>query len=88
MTRAPQKMIDFSNFSLVREASDPFRKGPPLWNCGISDKLHFFRQIEITLWGEKRTAFFQTYKWEKSSFFNDLIRVFAEMYANTWQEGT
>ena len=38
----PKKMIDVSNFSLVREASDPVRKGPPLWNFGISDELHFF----------------------------------------------
>ena len=29
----------------------------------------FFRQNEITLWGKKRTVLFQTYNWEKSSFF-------------------
>ena len=41
---------------------------PPLRNFGISDELHFFWQNEITLWGKKRTALFQAYKWEKSSF--------------------
>ena len=29
----------------------------------------FFRQTEIILWGKKSTAIFQTYNWEKSSFF-------------------
>ena len=29
-------------------------------NSGISDELKFFRQEEITLWGKKRTALFQT----------------------------
>ena len=35
--------------------------------------------------GKKRTALFQTYDWEKSSFFNALVRLFAEIHANTWQ---
>ena len=82
MTRTPPKMIDFSNFSLVREASDPVRKGPPLWNSGISDELHFFLQSEITLWGKKRTAHFQTYNWEKSSSMRLYVYVHsAEIYA-------
>ena len=28
----------------------------------------FFRQNEITLWGKKRIALFQTHIWEQSSF--------------------
>ena len=52
-------------------------------NCGISDELHFCRQNEITLWGKKRTALFQTHNREKSSFFNMLVRVFAQLCANT-----
>ena len=38
-----------------------------------------FHWSEITLWGKKRTALIQTYYWEKS------VRVFAEIYENTWQ---
>ena len=64
MARTPQKMIDFYNFSLVREASDQVCKGPPLWNSGISAQLNFFRQNEINLRGKKRTALFQTYNWK------------------------
>ena len=43
----PQKIMDFYNFSLAGEASNPF---------GISDKVYFFRQIEIILWSEKRNT--------------------------------
>ena len=58
-------------------------------NFGISDKLYFFLQNEIILRGKKHTALFQTYiisqlNWEKSSFFNALVRVFAQIYANMW----
>ena len=85
MTRTPQKMFDFYDVSLVGEASDPDHKGPPLWIWGIPDKLYFFLQNEITLWGKKHTALFQTYNWEKSSFFILLVSVYAQIYANTWQ---
>ena len=43
----------------------------------------FFRRNEITLWGKKHIALFQTHNWEKSSFFNMFVRVFARLYANT-----
>ena len=33
---------------------------------------------------KKHTALFQTYNWEKSSFFNALVHVFAQIYANTF----
>ena len=47
---APQRIIDFYNFSLVRNASYPDCKGPPLiWIASISDKLYFFLQNEIIL---------------------------------------
>ena len=46
----------------------------------------FFGAV-ITLWGKKRTAFFQTHNWEMSSFFGTLVRVFAELFANTRQGG-
>ena len=36
---------------------------------------------------KKHTALFQTYNWEKSSFFNALVHVFAQIYANTWHGG-
>ena len=39
------------------------------------------------LWGKKHTALFQTYNWEKLSFINVLIHVFAKICANTWMEG-
>ena len=47
----------------------------------------FFRQKEVILQGKQSTALFQTYDWEKSSFFNPLIRVFAQVYANTCRGG-
>ena len=47
----------------------------------------FFQRNEINLRGEKWTALFHTHNWEKSSFFNALVRVFAQIYANTWQVG-
>ena len=37
--------------------------------------------------GKKHTALFQTHNLEKSSFFSTLIRVFAPLFANTWQGG-
>ena len=49
-------------------------------------KFWYF-QHEITLSSKKCTALFQTHNWEKSSFFNALVRVFAQIYANTWQGG-
>ena len=45
----------------------------------------FFWRNKITLCGIKHTALFQTHNWEKSSFFNTLVLVFAQIYANTWQ---
>ena len=59
--QTPQKMFDLYQFSLVGEASDLDRKGPPLWILGISNKLYFFLQNEIILRGKKHTAPFQTY---------------------------
>ena len=47
----PIKMIDFYNFSLVEEASDPDRKGHPFMFSVISDKLYFFLQNQIILGG-------------------------------------
>ena len=38
-------------------------------------------------WGKKHTALFQTHNSEKSFFFSMLIRVFAQLYTNTWQGG-
>ena len=69
-----QKWLTFLIFHWS-EASDLVRQEPLLWNCGISDEFHFFRQKEITLCGKKHTAFFQTYDWEKSSFFPGPNRV-------------
>ena len=56
--------MDFFHFSLVGEASDPVRKGEIL----VFPRTLFFRQNEIILQGKQRTALFQTYDWEKSSF--------------------
>ena len=72
--------------TLVRQRGVwPVRKGPPLWNFGIFDKLYFFQRNEINLRGKKCTALFHTHNWEKSSFFNAFVRVFAQIYANTTQ---
>ena len=85
--QSPSKKFYFSNFSLVREACYPDRTGPPLWISVISDKLYFFLQNEIILRGKNHTALFQTYHWEKSSFFNAPVHVFEQIYTNTWQGG-
>ena len=70
----PQKWLTF-NFPLVREASNPVCKGPPLWNCGISDEIHFIRQNEI-LYGVKSVLPFSKLIIGKSQvFFNALVRV-------------
>ena len=84
MTRTPPpKMIDFYKFSLVREASDPVYEILAF----LMTNFIFLRHNEISLWGKKRAAIFQTYIWEKSSFYNALICAFAEIYANMWQKG-
>ena len=41
----------------------------------------------IVLQGKKRSAHFQTYDWEKSSFFNLLIPVFGQINATMWGGG-
>ena len=61
--------MEITNFSLVREASDPVRKGPPYEILVFLMNFIFFRQKEMILWGRRSTALFQTYNWEKSSFF-------------------
>ena len=44
----------------------------------------YFRQtLFFSAKRDNFTALFQTYNWEKSIFFNALVRVFAEIYANT-----
>ena len=82
-------MIDFSNFSLVREASDPVCnlqcKGPP-YEIGVFLTNFILFGKTRQLYGVK-SVLLQTYNWEKSVFFSALVRVFAEIYANTWQGG-
>ena len=46
-------------------------------------RTFFSRKKQIILRG---TAILQTYDWEKSKPFNALVRVYAQNYANTWQE--
>ena len=54
---------------------------------GYFRRNSFFGQNEIILRGKKHIALLQTFNWEKSSFFNALVHVFAQIYANTWQGG-
>ena len=70
-------MTDFYNFSLVGEV----RKGPPL-KLRLFSTNFIFSAKRDHLEGKKRSALFQTYSWEKSSFFNALVCVFAQVYAN------
>ena len=49
-------------------------------NFGISDKLYFFLQNERILRGKKHTALFQTYNWEKSSFFSTHSYMYLHRY--------
>ena len=67
MPRTLQKSFWLLKLLFVKEAFDPIRKGPPLWNFGISYELYFFQGNEIILRGKKCTALFQTHNWEKSS---------------------
>ena len=50
MPRTLQKNVWLLKLLFVKEAFDPIRKGPPLWNLGISDEL-YFQGNEITLRG-------------------------------------
>ena len=50
--------------------------------CFFFDKLYFFQRNEKTLWGKMNTALFQTHNWEKSSFFNTLVRIFARLFTD------
>ena len=90
MPRTLQKNVWLLKLLFVKVAFDPIRKGPPLWNFGISDKLYFFAETRYFSCGKKRTALFQTRNWEKSSFFTTLIYIHmcTPLYANTWQRGT
>ena len=49
----------------------------------VNDRKH--QPDDLTLFAPAYlSALFQTYDWEKSSLSNPLVRVFAEIYANTW----
>ena len=76
-------MLDFWIFLLVERHFTQFVRVPP-WVF----LRNFFRPFNENIsCGKKRTALFQTHNWEKSSFFSIVIRVFARLYANTWQVG-
>ena len=76
-------MFNFWNFCSSKRRLTQFVRVPPYEILVFLTNFIFFRQKEITLWGQKRTALFQTYNWEKSIFFKALERVFAEIYARS-----
>ena len=82
-----KKVFDFWNFCSSKRRLTRFVRVPPYEILVFPTNFIFFQGNEITLRGKKCTALFQTHNWEKSSFFNGLVRVFAQIYANTWQGG-
>ena len=82
-----KKVFDFRNFCSSKRRLTRFIRVPPYEILVFPTNFIFFQGNEITLRGKKCTALFQTHYWEKSSFFNALVRVFAQIYANAWQGG-
>ena len=78
----PRKCWTFTIFHWLKRPSTQFIRVPP-YEIGVS--LCFFRQNEITLWGKKRTAFFQTCIWEKSSRTGCVVEE-AGMCAGWWSQ--
>ena len=78
-----KKVFDFRNFCSSKRRLTRFVRVPPYEILVFPTNFIFFQGNEITLRGKKCTALFQTHNWEKSSFFNELVRVFAQKYANT-----
>ena len=78
-----KKVFDFWNFCSSKCRLTRFIRVPPYEILVFPTNFIFFQGNEITSWGKKCTALFQTHNWEKSSFFNELVRVFAQKYAST-----
>ena len=76
-----KKMFDFWNFCSSNRCLTQFVR---VWNFGFSD-FFLLQQNVITLQWKKCTAPFQIHNREKSSFFNALVCVVAQIYVNTWQ---
>ena len=87
MPRTLNFFFDFWNVCSSKRRLTRFVRVPPYEILVFPTNFIFFQRNEITLWGKKCTALFHTHNWEKSSFFNALVRVFAQIYANTWQGG-
>ena len=80
----PSKTVfDFWNFCSSKRRLTRFVRVPPYGIWVFPTNFIFFQGNKITLRGKKCAALFQTHNWEKSSFFNGLVRVFAKIYANT-----
>ena len=62
-------------------------KGHPYEILAFPTNLIFLQRNQTTLRGKKCTALFQTHNQEKSSFFNVLLRIFAEICADMCQGG-
>ena len=82
-----KKVFDFWNFCSSKWRLTRFVRVPPYEILVFPTNFIFFQGNEITLRGKKCTALFQTHNWEKSSFFNELVRVFAQIHAYTYREG-
>ena len=78
-------MFDFWKKFLVERHLTHFVRATPNEILVFLMNFIFFPRKEITLWGKKLTALSQTHEWEKSSFLNTFVRVFARIYANTCQ---
>ena len=69
-----KKVFDFWNFCSSKWRLTRFVRVPPYEILVFPTNFIFFQGNEITLRGKKCTALFQTHNWEKSSFFNELVR--------------
>ena len=85
MPRNLQKMFDFWNFYSSKGRLTRFVRVPPSEILVFPTNFIFSQGNEITLRCKKCTALFQAHNWEKSSFFNALVCVFAQIYAGEAQ---
>ena len=78
-----KNVFDFWNFCSSKRRLTRFVRVPPYGIWVFPTNFIFFQGNKITWRGKKCAALFQTHNWEKSSFFNELVRVFEQIYANT-----
>ena len=77
-------MMGLYKFLLVKEALRPSSKGLPLIEFGYFRQTFFPEKKIFT--GKNPTDLFQTYNWEKSSFFNALVVCTTYVYLHSYTQ--